>query len=641
MIPTIRMRTLLPLLWLVIAVIPASKQAFGQPSHKTLDAPLPIHTKGPATAWFAEASRKYADSSSKLLAFLERAGKGSGGGIAPADLARTHVVITQFQRLGKWMEFYGEPSGADFRLRAGVMHSHLGGLIIAAQPLPATLKFNENSRLKLAKSAPNRLATAAKIEKLCTQQKWEAAEDDLFKAYDELEFDTTFFSPEERIPIYQPFLQAHTLIEQAMSAKRSAEAKAELAAAIQSLNPTYPDKLREMTAAVDAIAATGNAAWRSETVTGPQLCERIVQVWRDTQVQTQQLRGKVWAMGHRTYAGGVYETSMGAADPTASDPIAAEFGLFSQQVKLQLARLVEVDGLRATVDVAPRLYTEYLAALAPVVRQANDAAWTNQLSASLGKFLGKVPELDRQIQGYVAATDDLLRWKARVAAAQAGAKSKNFAPLVQTFQEATTSGKVGEANYIGLFPAPPAQPQPPQLLTDAPDIMPIAVQRLIGKPVVVSDVVRIAPESKAAIARYAGRTYANVPTPLAVQTEVDALKASLMVSPQAPPLSLRAMTAVVTADRQDLLLVGGTISGAYLEGVISRFATLPAPAVVLMKLGELPADRLEGSGLVHMLMRFEIAPQWVQHDYFFLNLAPPPTQTTWIEPTWTEMATRS
>jgi hypothetical protein len=139
--------------------------------------------------------------------------------------------------------------------------------------------------------------------------------------------------------------------------------------------------------------------------------------------------------------------------------------------------------------------------------------------------------------------------------------------------------------------------------------------------------VRISAESKAAIARYSQRTYANLPAPLDMAVEVAALKSDLMVSDQAPPLTMTAMRAVVTAERGDLLSAGGSISGTVLEGVITRFATLPASAVVLTELGRLPPERFDGTNLHNMLMRFDIVPEWACHDYFFINLVPPTNLT--------------
>src|SRR5687768_11214877 len=100
-----------------------------------------------------------------------------------------------------------------------------------------------------------------------------------------------------------------------------------------------------------------------------------------------------------------------------------------------------------------------------------------------------------------------------------------------------------------------------------------------------------------------------------------------MVNDQLPPMTLEAAHAVMTAERGDMVEVGGEISGVHLESVITRFASLPASAAVLMPLGSLPAETFDGAPLNNALMRFAIAPRWVYHDYFFTTLPPPANQT--------------
>ena len=195
--------------------------------------------------------------------------------------------------------------------------------------------------------------------------------------------------------------------------------------------------------------------------------------------------------------------------------------------------------------------------------ERGELSWRGRLRS----WPGKIPALDRESKAYAAATSELLRWRARVAAAQAATKGTDFAPITQRFHAGTLSGNVNGANYLGLFQPPPATETQPQLQTASPDIMPIAVQRLVGQKTTVRDVIRTAPDSKMSIARYSTRTYATIPAPLATGPEVEQLKLDLMVSEQAPPLSLAATQAIVTAERGDMVAIGGEISGVHLEAV--------------------------------------------------------------------------
>jgi hypothetical protein len=594
------------------------------PSHRLLDAPLAIHGKVSTPPWHSEASKLYESARAKLLNYLEKEQKNAIKTINAEDLGKTHLMVTLINRGGVWMENWGEPAGADFKMRAGIMHGHLGRIIGASKNTPAGQKFIENVRVIVAKTSPARAKALTNIEKLCNEKKWEQAEAALFKVYDGLEPGVIFLTDEEKKPIYQPFMNVGVAINMAMAELRTTRSGDELKIAIQELAPNYSGILQEVNSAVDSVAATGTAMWRGGSVTGPQLVEKIGQTWREMQVQAQQLRGKRWAFQYRSTAGMNMSAFM---NQDAPDPIATEFSTFSQQVMKALVRLAEADATRAAPDVARTLYVEYLRAMAPLVRQTNDRGWATQLQAGLAKFQAKDTALDRDVKSYGGATSELLRWRARSAAATARARGTEFAAIDQKFYEGTVSGKVNDSDYVGLFSASPTQRTQPQLLTASPEIMPIAVQRLVGQKVTVQDVIRIAPDSKASIARYAGRTYANVPAPLPIASEVESLKADLMISEQSPPLTLAAMQAVVTAERGDMIAVGGEITGSHLEAVVTRFASLPNSAAVLSPLGQIPPERFDGPPLHNMLMRFEIAPQWVCHDYFFMTLTPPANQT--------------
>ena len=105
---------------------------------------------------------------------------------------------------------------------------------------------------------------------------------------------------------------------------------------------------------------------------------------------------------------------------------------------------------------------------------------------------------------------------------------------------------------------------------------------------------------------------------------IESLKRDLMVSDNTPPLSLQAMIAVKTAERGDFRAVGGAINGMYLESLMTRFAALPQAAGVIIPLGVIPREPIGSNAISHLLMRYDIAPHWLQHDYFFLEILSEP-----------------
>jgi hypothetical protein len=599
------------------------------PSHKDVDAPLAVHGTGPSVAWHKEASRLYESARKKLDGFLDKEQDNAVKNLDAKDLGETHLQVTMMARGGIWLQLWGEPAGYDLELRANAMHSHLIRLIGAAQAFPATQKYINSFREFIARTGPARTKALANIEKLCNEQKWPAAEEHLFKVYDTLEPGTVFLSIQENEAIYKPFTQVDVAIQNAMLEMRSKAAEEELAKAVQELTPDFSALRTEIHSAVESVAATGSASWRGESLTGPQLVEKIAQVWQESQVRALRARAKKWALTFRT---GKRENSIAfdPDNPAADDRITNAFAGFSDEVVKLLTRLIEADGTRATSESARTVFVDYLRVLAPLVRQTNQRAWSTQLDGALGKFSGKDPGFGQEIQSYAAATADLLRWRARVAAARSARKLVEFTPLEEQFQAGTRSGKVKDIDYTGLFLAEAVGISQPQLLSNSTDIMPVAVGRLVGQKTTVRNVARISAESKTAIVRYSQRTYAIVPAPIEMAGELAALKTDLMVGEQAPPLTLAAMEAVLSAERGDLAAAGGEITGMHLEGVITRFATLPTSAVVLTELGRLPPERFDGGPLHNMLMRFDVTPRWAAHDYFFLQLGPPANLTATI-----------
>jgi hypothetical protein len=121
------------------------------------------------------------------------------------------------------------------------------------------------------------------------------------------------------------------------------------------------------------------------------------------------------------------------------------------------------------------------------------------------------------------------------------------------------------------------------------------------------------------VARYDLRHYTMVAKP-DVANAIQSLKADLLVSDETAPLSLAAAAAIRSAEQGDYAAVGGVIKGVHLEGLIPRLAVLSEGALPFVALGPLPDEPREDRLLNHVLMRFDILPDWVHHRYFFLQV---------------------
>ncbi|MEO8496319.1 MAG: hypothetical protein ABI614_14715, partial [Planctomycetota bacterium] len=293
-----------------------------------------------------------------------------------------------------------------------------------------------------------------------------------------------------------------------------------------------------------------------------------------------------------------------------------DYAQFSTTVIDSIVSLIRADAVRVSGDEVARLYVEYLDSIAPLARLVADENSVKAWDAALKQLAAKSPAFSGEVQAYDAATRELLRWRARTASSMAQSRSGEFQTLDKRLYDATVS----KNPFLGLFPEQPDGQLAPRLLASAPSVMMTATPRLMGTQVTAFDVVRVSPTSSSAIARYRVRTYANVPAGFDLSGEVSALKSDLMIGDQLPPLTLAAAISVHSAERGDLEAVGGEIIGHHLEGLITRFAALPAGASVVVPLGVLPVEDLKHHLLPQMLMRFDVKPAWVQHDHFYAEL---------------------
>jgi hypothetical protein len=108
-----------------------------------------------------------------------------------------------------------------------------------------------------------------------------------------------------------------------------------------------------------------------------------------------------------------------------------------------------------------------------------------------------------------------------------------------------------------------------------------------------------------------------------LNAEIEVLKAELLLDDSLPPLSLPAATALVTAERGDLVALGGNIRLVAIDAVVTRFRDLNPPLWPLA-LAEFDTDgAIRERPLSQVLFRYTVEPAWLQHEYLFARVSPP------------------
>jgi len=592
--------------------------AAANPNHEDATRPLAVFGGDAAKQLHAQASNLGATALKEVRTYVEGEAKGQLGKFAGKAIGETRVKLIQLQRLASQLKLLGEPAGVDFELfQYDVGSTHYVRITQPWAALPTSQRFMAQLRASYTKQTPARAQALQKLEKLVSEQKWEEGERELYRVLDNLELGAGFLTQPEREALLGPFSGVRSQIENAMNRKRSATAKELLERSRAEQEPNYPAQLAEVQQAIANLGTTGQTSWQGEALTGPQLVGKLDQRWRELHVAALRCRGLDWALRSRTEAFG---HQAGAPDlvSVSGDERQAAATAFNQAMVQALAELISIEARRVSASDAPPLYLAYLQALAPPARQLGIAAQMSAVEAALQQLAAKSPGLATEVASYEAATRELLRWRTRAASAMAAARTAEYHTLEQRLVQAATT----HPPYMGLFPEQDPQAHPPTLMAAAFKVLPTASQNLLGTKGTASEVLRVAPTSKSAIGQYRQGTYANVPAGLDLAAEVEQLRFDLLLADDAPPLTLAATIAADSAARGDLAAVGGEVVGVHLEGFITRFASLPTVAAVLLPAGVLPTEGTNNSLLPQMLMRFDLKPTWARHDQFYVELSP-------------------
>ena len=141
---------------------------------------------------------------------------------------------------------------------------------------------------------------------------------------------------------------------------------------------------------------------------------------------------------------------------------------------------------------------------------------------------------------------------------------------------------------------------------------------LLDKPTIVSELVTSQRRGSMSIARHKNIAVAYVPVQLDL---IEPLALSLQNDLLGQPLTLDAQLALTRAQHGDLQAAAGKIHHIGLVGLTTRYTTLPEDDRGLVRLGTFydHADRIRFNDVLVLLL---IRPEWLAHEYFFVDLSP-------------------
>ena len=575
-----------------------------------------------------DAQSRYATAAKALKAALGKEENGQVNKIEAKAVGEAYAATQQMRRLSQQLQWLGESAGADVQQRSESMSGHLTRIGQKYGGTPEGAAFLTKARMFLNKTQPDRMNVIKRVTELLRKEQWREAETHLYQAIDKLATITVFMSPEEQRSLYEPFAEVMNAVNQSMSAVRYKESTEILQARLKELTPRYAALLRKAGAGTGgAGAAKGPAEFEAEPAadeaasaepkTGPERVAAVLADWQQLHVRVQKYHAlSQFLAGRGSNAG--YAAAMPSGAETPLDPLVAEYlNSFYAQIVAALAKIIEADAAKATEAEVPALHASYLRAVGLAAARDRDGALARALTPALQKLAAKSPVYLANVAAYEESTTELLRWRQRVAESQARARLATHPAVEKPFRPAFQT----RANYLGLFDSTQPEFEDPALMQSAPDVLAPAAEQVVGQKVMIRGV-RAIGTGKNAVSVLSSRTYGTLRgVRTAIEPAIASLKSDLFVSDSTFPLSLTAASAMATAEAGDWEYCGGTLTQVHLEGYVTRLMTLPDAAWPLVPLGAVAvatsrADAPSSRLLWKSVVRFDIAPEWVQHRYF-------------------------
>lgn len=527
-------------------------------------------------------------------------------GFNPAKVRDAHINARKIERLADQFLILGEPAGVDFKLRADQLHVRVGEVVRATRrhaSLSSKIAQDRGTAMKAAAAKAQRISA---IRTLAQQEKWEEAEDHLYEIVDEVSSMSIWYQHQDQVKMLQPFLAAQSAVDKAMKEQRVKAAQEAMAKSIEEQLPDFDSLLSQMKSAADSVRTTGAADVGGQMLSGPQLMARYGDDWRTVQVAAVQCRALNLAR-------------QGATDGQAvgsADQLHARLEQFSGDMATALVALIEADAEQAPEAEVRQRYLAYLPVVGALLAQSPQGSLANQSAPALEQLATRSPGLAAEVETYRGATDELLRWRRRVAAAYAASRTGDFPPHWERYKQAAAE----ERDLLPLAPATSPTPKA-GLPVPAGNVLQNLGTTLIGKTVTAERFYGLPTSRKIDISHCANRAVFQVDVGDHLDAELEVLRTELLVGGSNDPLTLAAAAALATAERGDLVAVGGTYQQVALDGLVSRFGQLRTSAWPMAFSEDVLADPATvDDPLKQVLMRFTLKPAWLQHEYMFVEL---------------------
>jgi len=514
------------------------------------------------------------------------------------EAGRVRLALVRMKRIAERLIVLGEPSGVELQLRADAIDARLQQVVGAVKALPTIdLKLTTGEQTLIRNIDVQRRQLPA-IKKLFDAGKVEAAEEMLFKARDHVEPMTVWFLYSELQTHFDPMDKAESAIGPKVREIRTTRAAAAIDEELKKLLPDFAGLARKIGEEHAAVRAAGKAEVDGERLDGPDVMLAAARRSHAAEASFIRARALLWAS---------LETRTKSRDELSALEVAHE--KFATGLGSRLAEYIKGDAERASASDVRLLYMRYLKSSAQSLIGVDDPKAVDLVNKALDSLLSKSPELAGEVVSYRAATNDLLRWRARTAAALARAKTAQARTLAERFAAALSEIEGDKALSLERSANTATLEKPASLA------MVSLAKSLVSQPVIVA---KVSLAGRSYESKAEGGTFSTMKTGEDLALQITRLKSDLLLQEIPSPLTLDAAFALESAEAGYLDAAGGTVEHVELVGAINHWAASrdepPGSGA-----GPAASITVPASPLRHVLLQAHLAPRWLQHRYIFVD----------------------
>ena len=569
--------------------------------------PIAIH------GFMEEAKKIFADAVKDDEACTKLYQQMKKGGPKADSVGKQSMHVKRLLRLSERLNDLGEPASAEFRMRFAIHEKERVEAFHAFASTPPAQQMRVKAIASLQKNLPKRLKKIEEVFSKAKQNPIEAQEI-LDAAYDEYESVAGILSAPERMP-FSEMIEATGRMSQIASAHRRQLVHEAITAASSAMVKELDQFLTKCTATIGALQA-GNVNWDGKSLTGPEFVNEMMRTGFATQARLQRIIALQHINRKPSNNDLSLESNSGNENANGIDPSwSAQLNRLKAGLGEAAVQIIDRDtlGLNAN-DLILRL-GDYVNILGKYSHRVANDDWNNAFDAAILKAAKRVPEAEKTVRSYHEVTNEFLKWKERFASKQEFMLSENAKPLGRVIERATP-----RTDFIpGYFRIVPNSISYPLFFSSTMEALPLLGKNL-GKDAtaVVGSVVRLDSDSPVWLSRMDNFIYAKLASDFYKPDYASKLRSELMIDDSKPPLSVRAASAVYTAERGDNLTVGGIITEVFAEGSLMRMISMKENAAPFSGI-DVPVSLSIDQPTNQVSLRAAVSPKWFRHRYFVVS----------------------